>query len=104
MKRQTTYRWNEINKKGNVKVIIHIFFYIFYVSLTQYYIFGQGGGKLLADKLEIPFLGEVPLEPALRVGGDQGTPIVVSDPTSKAAVAINEIAKAIIETKVVQNA
>lgn len=71
---------------------------------TAYHIFGQGGGKLLADKLEIPFLGEVPLEPVLRQGGDDGTPIIVSNPESESAIAISEIAKVIIENKVVQNA
>ena len=67
---------------------------------VKYHIFGQGGGKLLADKLSIPFLGEVPLESQLRIGGDQGIPIVISDPDSESAKAIENIAKSIIENNV----
>ncbi len=48
-------------------------------------IFGTGGGKRLADELGVPLLGEVPLYPPVMVGGDGGTPIVVSDPESSAA-------------------
>jgi ATP-binding protein involved in chromosome partitioning len=70
----------------------------------QYHIFGQGGGKMLADKLEVPLFGQVPLEEQLRVGGDDGTPIVVSNPNSDSAQAIVNIAKAIIENKLDQNA
>lgn len=66
----------------------------------QYHIFGEGGGKLLADKLEVPLLGQVPLEELLRVGGDEGTPIVVSNPESDSAKAIIKIAQAIISNDV----
>jgi len=48
-------------------------------------IFGTGGGKRLADELGVRLLGEVPLYPPVLVGGDAGTPIVVSDPNSTAA-------------------
>jgi len=43
-------------------------------------IFGQGGGQEAANTLGVPLFGQIPLVPALRVGGDDGTPIVVSDP------------------------
>ncbi|MGY0501349.1 Mrp/NBP35 family ATP-binding protein [Nocardia sp. FBN12] len=60
--------------------------------------FGSGGGQEVADRLtravgaNVPLLGQVPLEQALREGGDEGTPIVLSDPTSPAAVALLDIA------------
>ena len=44
---------------------------------NKYYIFGRGGGKRLAEELQIPLLGEVPLVQSIREGGDEGTPIVL---------------------------
>jgi ATP-binding protein involved in chromosome partitioning len=41
---------------------------------TRHHLFGKGGGQRLAQAAEVPFLGEVPLEPAVRVGGDRGLP------------------------------
>jgi len=52
---------------------------------TRYELFGAGGGRQLADDLGVPLLGQVPLVPALREGGDEGVPIMVSDPDSEAA-------------------
>ena len=62
---------------------------------TRYEIFGAGGGQDLADRLEVPLLGSVPLVPELREGGDAGMPIVVSDPDGEAARAFTEIARQI---------
>jgi len=42
-------------------------------------IFGEGGGEALADEAEMPFLGEVPLDPSIREGGDDGRPMVLRD-------------------------
>ena len=52
---------------------------------TRYELFGRGGGADLAQRLEVPLLGQVPLVPALREGGDEGMPVVVSDPEGEAA-------------------
>jgi ATP-binding protein involved in chromosome partitioning len=51
-------------------------------------IFGSGGGKRLADELDVPLLAEVPFFPAVLEGADRGEPIVVSEPTTPAAVAL----------------
>jgi ATP-binding protein involved in chromosome partitioning len=59
---------------------------------TRYEIFGAGGGQDLAQRLEVPLLGQVPLVPALREGGDAGRPIVVVEPDGEAARAISAIA------------
>ena len=59
----------------------------------RYEIFGAGGGQELAERLEVPLLGQVPLVPALREGGDAGRPIVVADPDSEAARAFRAIAE-----------
>ncbi len=56
-------------------------------------LFGRGGGKELADQAGVPFLGEIPIDPEVRVGGDGGTPIVVGRPDSAAALAIKEVAE-----------
>ena len=56
-------------------------------------IFGEGGGRLLADEIHAPLLGSVPLEPVVRVGGDSGVPVVASAPESAAGIALTEIAR-----------
>jgi len=55
---------------------------------NKYYIFGKGGGRLIADQFELPFLGEIPIVQSIREGGDRGIPAVVNDePVSQAAFA-----------------
>ena len=61
----------------------------------RYEIFGAGGGQLLADDLQIPLIGQIPLVPDLREGMDIGEPIMSSDPTSEASVAYARIAERI---------
>ena len=60
-------------------------------------IFGHGGGKKTADMLGVPFLGEVPIDPKVVVGGDTGEPIVVMDPQSAAAQAFRNIAAQVVQ-------
>jgi ATP-binding protein involved in chromosome partitioning len=62
---------------------------------TRYELFGAGGGEELADQLGVPLLGQLPLVPALRAGGDDGRPITAVDPESEAARAFHEIARRI---------
>ena len=57
-------------------------------------LFGNGGGRKMAERLGVPFLGEIPVEPAVRIGGDSGKPIALSDPTSAAAQSLTRIAEA----------
>lgn len=61
-------------------------------------IFGRGGGRRMAERFEVPFLGEIPIDPRIRIGGDNGTPIVESDPQSAAGKAFFEIADRILES------
>ena len=51
-------------------------------------IFGKGGGELLAEQMKVPYLGQIPLYEPIRVGGDQGTPIVMTEPESPAGQAL----------------
>ena len=55
--------------------------------------FGTGAGEALAAQNDIAYLGSVPLDSNVRIGGDSGEPIVVSHPDSAAAVILNKIAK-----------
>jgi len=60
-------------------------------------IFGAGGGQEAADTLGVPLLAQVPLVPDLREGGDEGRPIVVSDPDSPAGAALREAARKVAQ-------
>jgi ATP-binding protein involved in chromosome partitioning len=56
-------------------------------------IFGSGGGERLAQEAGVPFIGAIPIDPAVRVGGDSGVPVVINAPdssVSKAMIAIVE--------------
>jgi len=64
---------------------------------NRYEIFGAGGGAQLADELGVPLLGQVPLAPAVREGGDTGTPVVVSAPSSDATQAFKAVAQRIAQ-------
>jgi ATP-binding protein involved in chromosome partitioning len=62
---------------------------------SQMDLFGSGGGQLLSDMAGTPFLGEIPIDPAVRIGGDCGVPVVVSHPDSKSAIALRSVAEKI---------
>ncbi|MHB1925147.1 MAG: Mrp/NBP35 family ATP-binding protein [Acidimicrobiales bacterium] len=61
----------------------------------RYELFGSGGGQSLADDLSVPLLGQIPLVPAVRAGGDSGVPVTVSDPEGEAAAAFGAVAERI---------
>jgi ATP-binding protein involved in chromosome partitioning len=62
----------------------------------RYAIFGEGGGKDLADELDVPLLGKVPLTMPLRAQADSGTPLVFEDPDDPASQAIRQAARGLI--------
>ena len=62
----------------------------------RYQLFGEGGGQLLADELDVPLLGKIPLTMPLREQSDAGLPIVLSDPDDPAAQAIRQAARGLI--------
>ena len=65
-------------------------------SGERFAIFGEGGGGKLADELEVPLLGTVPLTMALREQADEGTPLVFSDPDDPAAQAVRQAARGLV--------
>ncbi len=60
---------------------------------TRMEVFGSGGGKSLAEKAKVPFFGTIPMDPTIRVGGDEGKPVVVSHPDSAPARALRSLAE-----------
>jgi ATP-binding protein involved in chromosome partitioning len=61
----------------------------------RYDLFGSGGGADLAERLEVPLLGQIPLIQSLREGSDSGNPVMATDPTGEAATAIASVAERI---------
>ncbi|MEB3327720.1 MAG: Mrp/NBP35 family ATP-binding protein [Candidatus Sericytochromatia bacterium] len=60
-------------------------------------IFDRGGGRIVADHAEVAFLGEIPLDPAIRASGDRGVPVVVAEPDGPHAQAFERLATAVQE-------
>ncbi|MBC8104344.1 MAG: Mrp/NBP35 family ATP-binding protein [Cytophagales bacterium] len=58
----------------------------------SYHIFGHGGGQEAAEELKVPFLGEIPLDIPTRKGGDEGQPVLISQPDSLQATVFREVA------------
>ncbi|MDQ4024541.1 MAG: Mrp/NBP35 family ATP-binding protein [Actinomycetota bacterium] len=61
-----------------------------------YEIFGSGGGRTLADRLEVPLLGQIPIDPHLREYADHGAPIVLQEPDSEVAQRLEQTAKELV--------
>jgi ATP-binding protein involved in chromosome partitioning len=59
----------------------------------RYNIFGEGGGRRLAEQYNVPFLGEVPLGIEVREAGDKGVPVVISEPDSPQSKAFRAVAE-----------
>ena len=73
-------------------------------SNERYYLFGQGGGQKIEKEFGVPLLGQVPIEVAVREGGDSGRPIVVQAPDSLSARALTEIAGKVAQRVSILNA
>ncbi|RPI18878.1 MAG: ATP-binding protein [Ignavibacteriae bacterium] len=63
---------------------------------TKDYIFGKGGGDKLSKEMDINFLGEIAINTQIRLGGDEGNPIVLRNPDSVEAKQFTEIAKSLV--------
>jgi ATP-binding protein involved in chromosome partitioning len=58
-------------------------------------VFGQGGGEAMSKHYGVPFLGGIPMNPAVRIGGDSGAPIIITAPESDSAQAMQAVAEAV---------
>jgi len=63
---------------------------------TRSEIFSHGGAEREAGRLNVPFLGEIPIHPGIRAGGDMGLPVVVSDPGAAQSRAFSRLAKVVV--------
>jgi ATP-binding protein involved in chromosome partitioning len=70
----------------------------------RYLLFGQGGGQRIQQEFGVPLLGQVPIEMAVREGGDAGLPVVLAAPTSEAARAFVDIAGKVAQRISILNA
>lgn len=62
---------------------------------TRMDVFGTGGGERLAYESNVPFIGQIPLDPNVRIGGDTGMPVILSHPDSPSARALRSVSEAI---------
>lgn len=90
----TMFRKVEVPLLG---VIENMSYFIAPDTGARYDIFGHGGAKAEAERIGVPFLGEVPLTIAIREMSDAGTPVVVADPDGPQAAIYREIAKKVWE-------
>jgi len=60
---------------------------------TRMDVFGSGGGERLAEQAGVPFIGAIPMDPAVRAGGDEGQPVTITHPDSVVAKALEQVAK-----------
>src|SRR3954468_7268731 len=65
-------------------------------SGERFTIFGEGGGQALADDLDVPLLGKVPLQEELRLAADEGAPLVLRDPSAPASQALMHAARGLV--------
>jgi ATP-binding protein involved in chromosome partitioning len=63
---------------------------------SRYTIFGEGGGQRLADEIEAPLLGKIPLQEELRACADEGRPLVATDPDAPASQALFHLARGLV--------
>ena len=59
---------------------------------TRHEVFSHGGGAVAAKRYEVPFLGEIPIQTAIREGGDKGVPVVIQSPEGAEARAFAQVA------------
>lgn len=97
--------FNMVPSKPPVLGVVENMAYFTPAELPQhkYYIFGEGGGKKLAERLQAPFLGEVPIYMSIREGGDQGSPAALDD-TNEAGKAFRLVANEVARQLAIVNA
>ncbi len=80
-----------------VGIIENMSYFLPAAGAEPVYVFGRGGGAALAGELEVPLLGEIPLDQSVREGGDEGRPVVISHPDSAPAAAFRKAAERLRE-------
>ena len=93
------YRAARMAEKVNmpvVGVIENMSYYVSAPGAAPAYIFGEGGGARLAGMIGAPLLGQIPLDPAIREGGDRGQPVALVDPDAPSSQVFYQIADALL--------
>ena len=93
------YRAARMAEKVNmpvVGVVENMSYYLSAPGAEPSYIFGQGGGARLAEMIGAPLLGLIPLDPAIREGGDRGQPVALTDPDAPSSQVFFQIADALL--------
>jgi ATP-binding protein involved in chromosome partitioning len=88
-----TLRMFQQTKVPILGIVENMSYYICPHCDSKDHIFGQGGGRRAAEQLDIPFLGEVPLDLAIRTQADVGLPIVLAQPEAASSKMLREIAE-----------
>jgi ATP-binding protein involved in chromosome partitioning len=76
-------------------VVENMSFFVCDSCNKRHEIFFHGGAKAAAERMRVPFLGEIPIEPGVVDGGDHGDPVVHKHPTSRSAAAFLDVARAV---------
>jgi ATP-binding protein involved in chromosome partitioning len=94
---EDAYRGMQMFREVNVPIlgVIENMSYLELPDGTRMDIFGSGGGLSMAKKANVPFIGTIPMDPTVRIGGDTGKPIVISHPNSAPAMALRSAAEKI---------
>jgi ATP-binding protein involved in chromosome partitioning len=90
--RKALYMFNKVNVPV-LGIVENMSYFVAPDSGVKYDIFGTGGGKKLAEETSTEFLGGIPIDPRIRIGGDTGSPIVFAHPDSDQANSVLDIAR-----------
>lgn len=95
--KEVAMRTADVAQRANQRIlgIIENMSYIPLEGGTRMELFGSGGGKELAQQLEVPLLGQIPMESSVREGSDRGKPVILSAPESEAATTFLQVAQKI---------
>ena len=76
-----------------IGIVENMSYYVCHKCGERAYIFGNSGGRMAAEQVGVPFLGEIPIIPEIRLGSDEGEPVILTHPRSEAANILRQIAK-----------
>jgi len=78
-------------------IVENMSYFVCHECNTRHDIFRHGGGRRTSTELDVPFLGEIPLDPPVAKGGDMGEPVVIDSPHSPASEALQEFTSKVLE-------
>ncbi len=97
---QDVYKAVSMNQKVGIPitgVVENQSYFICDGCQKKHFLFGEGGGRKIAEMAQAPLLGQLPIDPTVRQWGDAGTPVVEAAPQSSIALVFSEIAQQLVE-------